>query len=118
MNTDSTATGQQKTGSGTPFDEITTLEKAEATRLQKELEAMNKELDKATTDVVKRKDEAMNQYKTAAAKELAQLKDTELSTIITDANNTKEAKIAQVQSKAKENKKQAVQSIITEFLKV
>jgi len=92
-----TASGSQKTGatvsgkqgSSTPFDEITQLEKEEHKRIQKELDAMEREREEVEKAVADKTLKAENELKKKATQELKEYKEEELTKILNEA--TKEA---------------------------
>ena len=97
MNTRITASGSQKTGAtvsgktrdSTPFDQITKLEKEEQLRVQKELDAMEREQEEVEKAVAEKTIKAEEELKKNASEELKQYKEQQLTKILNEA--TKEA---------------------------
>lgn len=91
MNPAQTATGSQKSASGTsPFDQITALEEQEKARVEKEISAMAKEKNEVSASLQKKEDEASEEYREKAKKDLKEYSEKELTKIINAAKKDAE----------------------------
>ncbi|MBU0766781.1 hypothetical protein KKF55_03290 [Patescibacteria group bacterium] len=124
MNTTFSSTGSQKassgttskTGSSTPFDQITQLEAQEKERVQKEISAMEKEMSEVEKAVQEKTFQAEEELKLKAGAELKEYKDGELSAILSQAKaDSKKGTVAlEDQWSAKEN--QATQQLVGKMI--
>ncbi len=104
-----------KNAGGTPFDEITKLEKSEAVRVNKEIEAMEKEkieVEKAVTDKTAVAEEEL---KTQANEELSEFKEAECSKILAAAKKDAESDCKALEGTWKKNKDATVSNLVSDM---
>ena len=109
-------TGTQATGGSTPFDQITSLEKQENKRVQKEIDAMEKEREEVEQALKEKKEIGDQEIKDAARKELLEYRETELSLIIETSEKEATTESAAIQKAFESNQEGIVKDLLTKMI--
>ncbi|MBT4119739.1 MAG: hypothetical protein HOG89_01255 [Candidatus Peribacter sp.] len=114
MNPTQTTQGSQNSSTGTsPFTQIQELEKREKARVEKELVGMQKEKEEVSQAVAKKEAQATEEMKTAAKADLKKYSETELTQILSAAENEAESDVKDIESQSKGNEATAAKELVT-----
>ena len=109
-------TSTQATCGSTPFDQITSLEKQENKRVQKEIDAMEKEREEVEQALKEKKEIGDQEIKDAARKELLEYRETELSLIIETSEKEATTESAAIQKAFESNQEGIVKDLLTKMI--
>lgn len=99
-----TAQAQNSGSTTSPFDQIATLEAAEAARIEKECSAMQKEKDEVMHSVNTKEQQGYDEMKDKAKAELKQYSEQELNSILSTAQSEAEAECNALEQEAGKRK--------------
>jgi len=122
MDTTFTASTSEKnaTGSGggtTPFDQIAAREQQEESRVQKEIEAMERENDNAEKVSMQREAQADQENSETAKKELKHYAETELSQILRQKDQESKQECASLESSYNQKAPDIVRNLVDTMTK-
>jgi len=116
MNTDFLASTSGKTGTGTtPFDEIVKKESNEQKRVEKELEAMQKEQQEVELSLSEKEKQADTDFREEAKNELKEYKTSDLSTMLKAAEKDATGGAEKLESGARKKMPKVADSLVKQM---
>ena len=114
MTSAQTTTTIQNSGHQTsPFDQIQELEQREMERLKKEISAMAKEKEEIIQSMEKKEEQATEELKNQAKKDLKKYSETELSTILANAQKESDEECKKLEAIYKSREASVIQTLVS-----